>query len=606
VNQKVPVASENTDDEDPLPENLKRIPQEEGTANCESKRIKLSAIRQNDIPTLELGETCPVSYTDIPSPANENNLTGLVSEPNIRILNADDQEENPRSPMTSCVEDRRGTQNAPFGEEAVISEIPRSNKTSPEKEIKQEFTLRRSPRFNHCPPIACDSGTGTCLDNDEAEIPVLKMESTLPSESEYPVDTQKQSLNFVACKSESEPKMNGKSRKSHKAAKETQFQVPLRRGRSAAFWAPHEGDEKEEEETDISTNGEFCVEMKTHSERSPTPVVDDQQVPQAPQNLRIKQVGRTRKSTMAPEVPQAPQAAPATTAGNEGNASPGPRGEFAHFDTIEESIADKLKYQWEYATARNLLRGNAERALAEERAKRRATWTKITLTEEEYISRLLKCKLLRWKDCRADEIRYLQLNVELKESMQLDNINLDKCYELLEELDELTRRYYLAVKYPDLLNTLQKIMCFPDERIILKAEEVFHQYLSCFGIPEFKTFDDVLLDDAKDFQACWAAACRKQKVDAEKYKWQTINFEEFKINLQQLPEHIPDSESESEEDWIPVPRSKLPRSAKKPVSYQAVVFADDSQVVPGDTAELSEDNPSDEDYQQDDADDFFL
>ncbi|ELU03405.1 hypothetical protein CAPTEDRAFT_188954 [Capitella teleta] len=344
--------------------------------------------------------------------------------------------------------------------------------------------------------------------------------------------------------------------------------------------------------------------------------------PKIPINLRIKKavvvndlndlkVKKPPAKSLAPKIRYVPPKLEKGAKGGKQEES-GPRGEFAHFDSLQECIADKLKYQYEYATERNMQRAKHQREQEAKRQANRKPRPEIFLTEEQFYHRQFMSDRFRWLRHRRIEMDLVRLNAELKECMRIGKVDVEKCLDCLEELLDLNPSPLMLTKYPDVMITVAKVMLYEeDECIMRKADKVNDHFQVMFMLPEgFDDVEEVVLRDSNTQQQEFIEDYGYEKMQTD-LKWQTMSLEHAKKNMLLLPGHeVHEDDYYEASQEVPVPRARLPRSAKSQVSYKKLLVDDSEglQVVPEVDIEESEDATDYEESEGDfsDDEDFYL
>ncbi|CAI9736128.1 lens epithelium-derived growth factor-like [Octopus vulgaris] len=99
------------------------------------------------------------------------------------------------------------------------------------------------------------------------------------------------------------------------------------------------------------------------------------------------------------------------------------------------------------------------------------------------------------------ESTLIQMDNEIKKSLQIDKTDVDKCIAIMEDLEALPVTQIMLKKNPDIMNTIKKIRKYKgSEKIKKKAEVIYHKFKNLFMVAEGESFSQVFNRETAEFK----------------------------------------------------------------------------------------------------------
>ncbi|XP_054253351.1 PC4 and SFRS1-interacting protein [Indicator indicator] len=154
-------------------------------------------------------------------------------------------------------------------------------------------------------------------------------------------------------------------------------------------------------------------------------------------------------------------------------------------DDGEEQEGDKKKKggrSFQAAHRRNIVRGH-EREVAE-RKRKQEEQTESELQSKEEIKKTEIKKMEKKRETSMDS-RLQRIHAEIKNSLKIDNLDVNRCIEALDELASLQVTMQQAQKHTEMILTLKRIRKFKVSQVIMeKSTMLYNKFKTMFLVGE--------------------------------------------------------------------------------------------------------------------------
>ncbi|XP_064357378.1 PC4 and SFRS1-interacting protein isoform X2 [Dromaius novaehollandiae] len=154
-------------------------------------------------------------------------------------------------------------------------------------------------------------------------------------------------------------------------------------------------------------------------------------------------------------------------------------------DDGEEQEGDKKKggRSFQAAHRRNIIRGQHEREVAERKRKQEEQVESEPQSKEE--SKKPEVKKMEKKRETSMDSRLQRIHAEIKNSLKIDNLDVNRCIEALDELASLQVTMQQAQKHTEMILTLKKIRKFKGSQVIMeKSTMLYNKFKTMFLVGE--------------------------------------------------------------------------------------------------------------------------
>ncbi|XP_030326780.1 PC4 and SFRS1-interacting protein isoform X4 [Strigops habroptila] len=155
-------------------------------------------------------------------------------------------------------------------------------------------------------------------------------------------------------------------------------------------------------------------------------------------------------------------------------------------DDGEEQEGDKKKKggrSFQAAHRRNIVKGQHEREVAE-RKRKQEEQTESELQNKEEGKKAEVKKMEKKRETSMDS-RLQRIHAEIKNSLKIDNLDVNRCIEALDELASLQVTMQQAQKHTEMILTLKKIRKFKVSQVIMeKSTMLYNKFKTMFLVGE--------------------------------------------------------------------------------------------------------------------------
>ncbi|NWS54925.1 PSIP1 factor, partial [Chunga burmeisteri] len=155
-------------------------------------------------------------------------------------------------------------------------------------------------------------------------------------------------------------------------------------------------------------------------------------------------------------------------------------------DDGEEQEGDKKKKggrSFQAAHRRNIVRGQHEREVTERKRKQEEQTESELQSKEE--GKKIEVKKMEKKRETSMDSRLQRIHAEIKNSLKIDNLDVKRCIEALDELASLQVTMQQAQKHTEMILTLKKIRKFKVSQIIMeKSTMLYNKFKTMFLVGE--------------------------------------------------------------------------------------------------------------------------
>ncbi|NXN45491.1 PSIP1 factor, partial [Rhinoptilus africanus] len=155
-------------------------------------------------------------------------------------------------------------------------------------------------------------------------------------------------------------------------------------------------------------------------------------------------------------------------------------------DDGEEQEGDKKKKggrSFQAAHRRNIVRGQHEREVTERKRKQEEQTESESQSKEE--GKKAEVKKMEKKRETSMDSRLQRIHAEIKNSLKIDNLDVNRCIEALDELASLQVTMQQAQKHTEMILTLKKIRKFKVSQVIMeKSTMLYNKFKTMFLVGE--------------------------------------------------------------------------------------------------------------------------
>ncbi|KFQ35952.1 Lens epithelium-derived growth factor, partial [Merops nubicus] len=155
-------------------------------------------------------------------------------------------------------------------------------------------------------------------------------------------------------------------------------------------------------------------------------------------------------------------------------------------DDGEEQEGDKKKKggrSFQAAHRRNIVRGQHEKEAAERKRKQEEQTDSESQSKEE--GKKTEVKKMEKKRETSMDSRLQRIHAEIKNSLKIDNLDVNRCIEALDELASLQVTMQQAQKHTEMILTLKKIRKFKVSQVIMeKSTMLYNKFKTMFLVGE--------------------------------------------------------------------------------------------------------------------------
>ncbi|NXN33489.1 PSIP1 factor, partial [Nycticryphes semicollaris] len=155
-------------------------------------------------------------------------------------------------------------------------------------------------------------------------------------------------------------------------------------------------------------------------------------------------------------------------------------------DDAEEQEGDKKKKggrNLQAAHRRNVVRGQHEREVTERKRKQEEPMESELQSKEE--GKKAEVKKMEKKRETSMDARLQRIHAEIKNSLKIDNLDVKRCIEALDELASLQVTMQQAQKHTEMILTLKKIRKFKVSQVIMeKSTMLYNKFKTMFLVGE--------------------------------------------------------------------------------------------------------------------------
>ncbi|EMP34062.1 Lens epithelium-derived growth factor, partial [Chelonia mydas] len=152
----------------------------------------------------------------------------------------------------------------------------------------------------------------------------------------------------------------------------------------------------------------------------------------------------------------------------------------------EEQEGDKKKKggrNFQGAHRRNMLKGQHERDVGERKRKQEEPMESEPQSKEE--NKKPEVKKMEKKRETSMDSRLQRIHAEIKNSLKIDNLDVNRCIEALDELSSLQVTMQQAQKHTEMILTLKKIRKFKVSQVIMeKSTMLYNKFKTMFLVGE--------------------------------------------------------------------------------------------------------------------------
>ncbi|XP_010290750.1 PREDICTED: PC4 and SFRS1-interacting protein [Phaethon lepturus] len=152
----------------------------------------------------------------------------------------------------------------------------------------------------------------------------------------------------------------------------------------------------------------------------------------------------------------------------------------------EEQEGDKKKKggrSFQAAHRRNIVRGQHEREVTERKRKQEEQTESESQSKEE--GKKTEVKKMEKKRETSMDSRLQRIHAEIKNSLKIDNLDVNRCIEALDELASLQVTMQQAQKHTEMILTLKKIRKFKVSQVIMeKSTMLYNKFKTMFLVGE--------------------------------------------------------------------------------------------------------------------------
>ncbi|XP_071436644.1 PC4 and SFRS1-interacting protein [Pithys albifrons albifrons] len=152
----------------------------------------------------------------------------------------------------------------------------------------------------------------------------------------------------------------------------------------------------------------------------------------------------------------------------------------------EEQEGDKKKKggrSFQAAHRRNIVRGQHEREITERKRKQEEQTESESQSKEE--GKKAEIKKIEKKRETSMDSRLQRIHAEIKNSLKIDNLDVNRCIEALDELASLQITMQQAQKHTEMILTLKKIRKFKVSQVIMeKSTMLYNKFKTMFLVGE--------------------------------------------------------------------------------------------------------------------------
>ncbi|XP_067172445.1 PC4 and SFRS1-interacting protein [Apteryx mantelli] len=210
-------------------------------------------------------------------------------------------------------------------------------------------------------------------------------------------------------------------------------------------------------------------------------------------------------------------------------------------DDGEEQEGDKKKKggrSFQAAHRRNIIRGQHEREVAERKRKQEEQMESEPQSKEE--GKKPEVKKMEKKRETSMDSRLQRIHAEIKNSLKIDNLDVNRCIEALDELASLQVTMQQAQKHTEMILTLKKIRKFKVSQVIMeKSTMLYNKFKTMFLVGEGDSVLSQVLNKS--------LAEQKQHEEANKTKEQWKKGTNKKIEKDQTGSKVLNGGSETQD-----------------------------------------------------------
>ncbi|XP_063996699.1 PC4 and SFRS1-interacting protein isoform X2 [Pogoniulus pusillus] len=155
-------------------------------------------------------------------------------------------------------------------------------------------------------------------------------------------------------------------------------------------------------------------------------------------------------------------------------------------DDGDEQESDKKKKggkSFQAAHRRNIIRGQHDREVAERKRKQEEQTESELQSKEE--GKKTEVKKMEKKRETSMDSRLQRIHAEIKNSLKIDNLDVNRCIEALDELASLQVTMQQAQKHTEMILTLKKIRKFKVSQVIMeKSTMLYNKFKTMFLVGE--------------------------------------------------------------------------------------------------------------------------
>ncbi|KFR01561.1 Lens epithelium-derived growth factor, partial [Nipponia nippon] len=155
-------------------------------------------------------------------------------------------------------------------------------------------------------------------------------------------------------------------------------------------------------------------------------------------------------------------------------------------DDGEEPEGDKKKKggrSFQAANRRSIVRGQHEREVTERKRKQEEQTESESQSKEE--GKKTEVKKMEKKRETSMDSRLQRIHAEIKNSLKIDNLDVNRCIEALDELASLQVTMQQAQKHTEMILTLKKIRKFKVSQVIMeKSTMLYNKFKTMFLVGE--------------------------------------------------------------------------------------------------------------------------
>ncbi|KFQ52993.1 Lens epithelium-derived growth factor, partial [Pelecanus crispus] len=210
-------------------------------------------------------------------------------------------------------------------------------------------------------------------------------------------------------------------------------------------------------------------------------------------------------------------------------------------DDGEEQEGDKKKKggrSFQAAHRRNIVRGQHEREVTERKRKQEEQADSESQSKEE--GKKAEVKKMEKKRETSMDSRLQRIHAEIKNSLKIDNLDVNRCIEALDELASLQVTMQQAQKHTEMILTLKKIRKFKVSQVIMeKSTMLYNKFKTMFLVGEGDSVLSQVLNKS--------LAEQKQHEEANKTKEQWKKGTNKKVEKDQTGSKVLNGGSEAQD-----------------------------------------------------------